>query len=417
MDVLRPRTKRVPRALVWLAVLVAAGVAVAWSLRAMSSAPKGTLVDRATLVTDVVRRETLLRSVSAAGTLVPERVRVVAASEDGVVDRVLVRPGSSVSVGQTIAQISNPALIEKVVDAQAQVDVARANIASARQQAAAAQLTQRAAIADAEAQAQVDVLRAHSTAKLIGQGLVPEVDYRKAQIDATKSRNDVAIGRAQLSVAAADASAKLAALQAQLAEAQAQLVAARAQVGALTVRAGAPGVVQSVAVDPGARVSQGAELARIADQRDLKAQLQVPEAALRDVSPGMPATIDTGAGTLPGHVERIAPAAQNGTVAVDVGFDRPLPSSIRPDGNVTGAIVLARLPHALTLARPAGANDGASLDLFKVVDGGTRAVRVRVRLGSGSTERVQLVSGLRAGDTAIVSDTSAYADSPELRLR
>jgi HlyD family secretion protein len=417
MDVPRPRKRRLTAVLSSLAGLLVLAAALAWSVRTFTTAPTGTAVDRATIVTDVVRRGTLTRSVSAAGTFVPQRVRIASATQEGIVEHVFVRPGSTVTVGSPVAQISNPVLVERVTDAESQVAVARANIASARQEREANQLTRRAAIADAQAQAQETAIEERSMSGLIRQGLVPSLSYRKAQIEAEKARNDVAIDRAQLAVSAAGDDAKIAALNAQLAQAQAALEAARAQVAALTVRAGAPGIVQSVALDAGAHVAQGAELARIADQRDLKAVLQVPESALGSVAPGMPARLDTSGGPVMGRVERIAPAAQNGTVAVDVTFDRPLPRAIRPDGTAGGAIELARLPNVLSVARPANAADGAAIDAYKIVDGGVRAVRVRVKLGTGSSDRIQIVSGLAAGDTVIVSDPTPYAGAAELRLR
>lgn len=218
-------------------------------------------------------------------------------------------------------------------------------------------------------------------------------------------------------VAQADGQAKVAAAQAQVDEARTQLAAAQANADALTVRASTSGIVQDVNVDPGTSLAPRAEIARIADTRHLKAVLQVAETDVHAVVPGMRAGIDGGDGSVAGRVSRIAPAAQNGTVAVDVVFEGALPGGSRPDASVTGTIVLARLPNAVSIARPAGAADGSTIDLFKVTRGGDGAVRVRVRLGQGSSDRVQVLSGLSPGDTVIVSDTSNYADQPVLRLK
>ena len=112
---------------------------------------------------------------------------------------------------------------------------------------------------------------------------------------------------------------------------------------------------------------------------------------------------------------RIAPAAQNGTVAVDVSLP-VLPPGARPDANVDGTIQVSQIANAVSIARPAGASDNSTLVVFKVVDGGRRAVRVRARLGRGSNDRVQVLSGLAPGDIVIVSDMSSYLDQSELRL-
>ncbi len=130
----------------------------------------------------------------------------------------------------------------------------------------------------------------------------------------------------------------------------------------------------------------------------------------------MRVALDTnGSGTLAGHVARVAPVAVNGSVAVDVALDRVRPG-IRSAQNVDGTIELLRLHRALTIARPAGAADGTTIDLFCLAPGGTRALRTRVRLGMGALDRVEVVSGLAAGSTVIVSDTSAFDHAAELRL-
>jgi hypothetical protein len=116
-----------------------------------------------------------------------------------------------------------------------------------------------------------------------------------------------------------------------------------------------------------------------------------------------------------GRVERIAPAAQNGTVAVDVSL-RDVRPGVRPDQSVAGTIELSHARDVVSIARPAGAPDNATVSLYVLDRDGTRATRTAVRLGSGSLDRVRVLAGIAAGDTVIVSDTSAY-DAPQLRIQ
>lgn len=417
MDVVRERKRGVPRAFYAVAGVLAAIAVAVWAMISLAHQQSAAVVDKSTLVLDVATRGTLVRSVSAQGAFAPERVRVASATQSGVVNEIFVKAGSVVVPGALIAQMQNPALDSQVADAQSALHVAQANLADAKQQAQASVIGQQTNLDDAQAQARTDALQAQSYASLHKSGLIAGLQYQQAQIQARKSADDVKNRRAQVSVAQADAQAKVAAAQAQVDQAQATLSAAQAQVSALTVRAAAAGIVQSVDVDPGTSVAPNAEIARIADTRELKAVLQVAESDVHAVSTGMPARVDTGNGTILGRVARIAPAAQNGTVGVDVTFNRPLPLGARPDANVDGTIILSKIPDALSIARPAGASDDTAIDLFKVVDGGTRAVRVRVRLGAGSNDRVAVLSGLSSGDTVIVSDMSAYPAQSVLRLR
>lgn len=417
MDVLRQRRRGLPLWGYGIGAAIVLLVLTVWGAGALQSHAGTTVVDKSSVVTDVVRQGAFVRSVSAQGTFTPDRVRVASATQGGVVNQIFVKPGSVVGAGTAIAQMQNPALDAAASDARSQFAVAQADLASARQQARAEQLTQQTTLADAQAQMEQSALQAHSLATLHHRGLVADVQYEQAIIAAKKNTNDVRIQQAQLGAASADAAAKVAAAEARVGQAQAQLVASVMQVDALRVRSAGGGIVQSVDVDPGASIPQNAVIARIADTGSLKAVLQVAEGDIHAVTAGMRATVDTGNGVLAGRVSRIAPAAENGTVATDVTFSHPLPRGVRPDTTVDGTILISSISNTLSIARPAGATDGSTIDVFKVVDGGALAVRVRVRLGQGSSDRVQVLSGLAPGDVAIVSDTSNYLGQSTLSLR
>jgi HlyD family secretion protein len=221
---------------------------------------------------------------------------------------------------------------------------------------------------------------------------------------------------AQIDVDSANQAAKIAAARAQFDQAGAQLAAKQAEVDSLVVRARSSGIVQSVAVDPGARIEAGAELARVADQRDLKAVLQVPEEQARAVEIGMRTRVAIGDENAVGRVARIAPSAQDGSVAVDVAFPHGLAAGARPDVNVDGTIELQTLRNVLSIARPAGVSDNATTSLYRLEANSSQAKLVRVTLGSGSADRVQVLSGLNAGDVVVVSDMSAYGGTSALLL-
>lgn len=418
MDVARNTRRKWPRTLLTFgAVALLIGVAV-WAITSLMRANTGaTTVDASTLVTDVAQRGTLIRSVSAQGVFAPERVRVVSAMQSGLVNQVFVKPGTAVVPGSVIAQMQNPALESAAIDARAQVDVAQANLASAREQAQASLIAQQTTYADQQSQMDQDRLQARSLAALHRKGLISDLAYERAEIQAKKSTNDVRSAHAQVGVGIADAHAKIAAAMAQVDQARAQLAADTAQVDALTVRASTVGIVQAVDVDPGMSLAQTAEIARIADTHALKAVLSVAESDVHAVLVGMRASIDTGNGSIRGRVSRIAPAAQNGTVAVDVSFSHALPPGARPDANVDGTIFINAIPNAVSIARPAGAADNSTIDVFKETAGGTRAIRTRIRLGQGSNDRVAVLSGIAPGDVVVVSDMSNYMDHATLRLR
>ena len=140
----------------------------------------------------------------------------------------------------------------------------------------------------------------------------------------------------------------------------------RKEVEELKVRAGTDGVLQELALQPGQSVAAGALLAKVARPDRLQAEVRIPETQAKDVRIGQKAAIDTRNGIIPGHVSRIDPAAQAGTVKVDVTLDGPLPEGARPDLNVEGTIEIERLPSVLFVGRPAFGQPEATVGLFRL---------------------------------------------------
>jgi HlyD family secretion protein len=416
MDVVRPKSGGLQRG-----ALIAVGgalltVAAIVALIVLTHTGGGIAIDRSSLVTDAVKRGTLARSIEASGSFAPQEVHIVAAVQPGTVQAVLVKPGARVVSETPIAQLQNPDLDADVTAARSELEVAQANLVSAQQQARAAALAQRSSYAAARAQEAMDATALSAQGEMHREGYVADQTYLIARIKAAQSQEQLDVAHAQIDVDSAEENAKIVAARAQVTQAQAQLAAKEAEVASLTVRAQAEGIVQSVAIDPGARVDAGTELARVADQRDLKAVLQVPEGQVHSVTIGMPVRVDTGNGVADGSVARIAPSAQDGSVAVDVSFSAELPVGARPDLNVDGTIQLQTLRNVLSIARPAGAADSSTLSLYRVDPRTSLAHLTQVQLGVGSTDRIEVLSGLAAGDIVIVSDASAYGGATTLRL-
>jgi HlyD family secretion protein len=190
----------------------------------------------------------------------------------------------------------------------------------------------------------------------------------------------------------------------------------RKQLDALKVRAGLRGVVQEVAAQRGQQVGITANLARVADPSKLKAEIRIPETQTRDIAIGQRVEINTRNGIVEGHVMRIAPAPIQGLLPVDVAIDGELPKNARPDMTVDGTIEIERLKDALYVQRPALSQEHGVITLFKYVEGGRGAVRVKVKLGRSSPTDIEILEGLNVGDRVILSDTSQFDAVNRIRL-
>jgi len=250
----------------------------------MHGGPVVPIIARSSVVFDSARIGTLVRSVRAAGTLVPDRVHVVATTAEGLVTDIAIRAGSRVAAGTVVAVLRNPDLDAAVEDARAQLGAARAELRSAREEANAARLDRAGAYRSALAEAERASEESRTDASLIRDGLIGTLQYRQATSKANETHALAEIAARKIGVDAALEDAKVAAAQAVVDRVAATLAADRAHVDTLVVRAGSSGVAQSVTADTGQRLTLGAELARIAEERDLKAVLQVAEGDMRGVA-------------------------------------------------------------------------------------------------------------------------------------
>ena len=156
----------------------------------------------------------------------------------------------------------------------------------------------------------------------------------------------------------------------------------------------------------GEHVTAGTSVAEVIQSDKLKAALQIAETQARDIQIGQPASIDTHNGIIPGHVTRIDPAVVNGTRTVDVALDGPLPPGAVPQLSVDGTIDLERMKDVLYVGRPALGNENSTLSLFKIDPDGKRRY---ARAGEGGPRignDIQVLEGLKEGDTVILSDMS-----------
>jgi multidrug efflux pump subunit AcrA (membrane-fusion protein) len=148
----------------------------------------------------------------------------------------------------------------------------------------------------------------------------------------------------------------------------------------------------------------------------LKAALQIAETQARDIQIGQPAAIDTHNGVIAGHVTRIDPSVVNGTRTVDVDLDGELPAGAVPQLSVDGTIDLERMNNVLYVGRPASGNENTTISLFKLDADGKTATRVPVKVGRASVNAIQVMEGLKEGDTVILSDMSRWDNVDRIKL-
>ncbi len=416
MDIPRPsaaRAKRIRHSLYAIGVVILIPLVTIGLSRLKPAAPS---VERATLLIDTVKRGEMLRQVRGLGTLVPEDIRWIPAMTEGRVERRLLRPGAVVSADSVILELSNPDLERQVVDAEWQLKAAEAEYTNLQVQLESDLLNQRAAAATVQADHRQAALQADVDEQLVKDGLTSQLNLKRSKVRAEELATRVELDQKRLEIASEAVKAQLAVQEARVEQLRALYELRRKQFDSLHVRAGVAGVLQLVPVEEGQQVAPGANLARVADPKRLKAEIRIPEVQAKDIQIGQVASVDTRNGIVPGRVVRIDPAVQNGTVTVDVTLEGALPQGARPDLSVDGTIEIERLPDVIYVGRPVHGQPESVVGIFKVSQDGKEATRVRVKLGRSSVSTIQIVEGLDVGDQVILSDMSAWDAFDRVRL-
>jgi len=400
-----------------VAVVVVAVLAVI-VLRLKPASPD---VERSTIWTDTAKRGDLTIQVRAStGSLVPreDSIQLIPAQTDATVVRIRVLPGAMVTPDTILMDLSDPELEQQLLNAQLGLRAAEADYKSLQATLQSTLMDKKTAAAQVNADYTQDQLQAQTDKALYDLGVISGLAYNKSKDTADQLTTQHQLSQQQLDVNEKAIEVQLASAQTKIDQAKALLALYQRQSAALQVRAGISGALAPLAtpLQVGQHVTAGTSVAEVIQLDKLKAALQIAETQARDIQIGQPATIDTHNGVIPGHVTRIDPAVVNGTRTVDVTLDGPLPPGAVPQLSVDGTIDLAYMKDVLYVGRPALGNENSTLSLFKLDPDGNSATRVPVKVGRASVNNIQVLEGLKAGDTVILSDMSRWDGVDHVRL-
>jgi HlyD family secretion protein len=322
------------------------------------------------------------QTLAISGSLVPQTRVDVRSKMPGRLERVLVTIGDRVAAGQLVATFDAREIDTQVEAADAAVNVAKAALAAAD-----------AALANA-------TLELDRARNLFERGALP-----RQRLDAAETAHRSAEAQRDLA-------------QANLAQAGAAARRAREVRRDASLTSPITGVIVERNFDPGNLVAPGdSAVVAVADTRVLKLEAGVAELEAGRLKAGMPARVSVQArpgDVYEGRLAALAPEidAKNRHFRVEVrvpNADGQLLSGMY----ATAAIETARAQQVVTVPREAvGLRDGKRVVLRLA---GERIEAVPVREGITDGGRVQVVSGLAAGDLLVADARRALAPGTRVR--
>ena len=145
------------------------------------------------------------------------------------------------------------------------------------------------------------------------------------------------------------------------------------------------------------------------------AVLDLPSAVSGGVQLGQSVSVSFRSGiTAPGKIAHIDSASGSETIPVTVQLGVSMPEFSGRD--VNGTIHIKSLNDVIYVGRPEAASANAETTLFKLEPDGHHAVRVKVRLGSASVTKIQVLDSLHIGDRVILNNLAKYEAYDRIRI-
>lgn len=316
------------------------------------------------------------------------------------VEKVLVREGDAVKVGQLLVALDDDDLRAQLQQAQAALGTANARLKSQFELSGpvATQGLAQSRVNMEYAQSDLERNKSLHAKGFIGDARLQDVE--RAAVSARAAYQQAAAQATANTRGGAEAQATLARVR----EAQGAVLVVRAKLEQTSITAPADGRVIARSVEVGDVAQAGKKLLTLAITGETRLVAQIDEKNLRFVKEGMRAVASADAFPdvkFDAELIYLAPAVDvtRGTVEARLRVPKP-PTILRDDMTVSAEVVLAQKPNVLSIPGNALREAGERKYVLMVRAGS--AQEQDVQIGVQSLQRVEIVSGLSAGDEVIV---------------
>lgn len=392
----------------WLkrsAFLTGALVFVGWQLSRPSSDIK---IDRSEIRIASVQQNDLPFTISGFGKLISKNKRLLTAPTIATVEEILVLPGTQVTANTVIMKLSNPDLLLQVNNAQMELVRHNASLRELRVNQKSEYLAYQANLVKINSDLAAAQLKVEAQTSLAAKGIVSALEFKRSKLTEDQFLKQLKIEQQRLSHLKTAHQEKIAVQGLFAKQLKANLALKLSLQAGLVIHADIEGVLQSLPVSLGQSVAAGEQLALVASNKTMIAQLQIPQGEAQDIAIGHQAEINTRGALVRGVVNRIDPIITNGSVIIDIDITQELPANARPELKVEGKVEIGMINDALYVKHPVGVKANSSQQLFALLDNKQSAIQRTMKFGRIIGNNIELLSGASSGEQFIISDTSSF---------
>jgi len=166
---------------------------------------------------------------------------------------------------------------------------------------------------------------------------------------------------------------------------------------------------------PGASVSEGQQIARVADFSNYKLKGSISNSWAGRVVTGQKVEVRNQGKTLSGTIENIMPAVSQGMMECLIRIDKGDIANLRPDQQLEIRVIISYKENVLRLSNGPYYKDRGNKEMYVVR--GNKAYRTKILFGDANFDYVEVMEGLQAGEKVIVTDIAEKYTREEIRVR
>lgn len=353
----------------------------------------------------------------AFGELFSAEERMLTSEAAGKVSAIYLRPGAVVRPDTVILSLANPELTQSYQSAVGDFKAEKAQLESFELEQENERLDYQGRIADIESALERAQLELQVNTELSERGVSARLDIQRAELTVNQETKRLAFEKQKYAHFLKVQAFQLKQRQIELEQQDQEVALLKQQLDDMDVKAGIHGTLQSLDVELGESLPQGASLGRVGSVETLLARLRVPQHQADQIAVGAPVELTTRKGQITGEVNRIESLVNNGVVLAEITLTGELPVDARPLAPVTGQIYMQTVNDALYVKQIAGLRPMSQLERFVVTgDNSEQATKRQIRLGDLTKGKLIIQSGIKANEQFIAQMQDEWAPHTTINI-
>jgi HlyD family secretion protein len=364
-----------------------------------------------------VARGIFSEAITVPGKILPVNIVYLDAMEAGRVENIFVESGSLIKKGDKILRLANPNLLMDIMWRESELFEASNNMRNTRLSMEQFKLQLNRQLFDIENQLQQQRRLYERYTELDKGNLISRHQYELA-----KDQYEYLVKQKELTVESQKSElkfrqAQIEALEESLTRMQANLDVVKQRQENLTLAAPVSGQLTSLTAELGESISQGTRLGQIDQWDGFMVKASIEERFIAQIKPKDPGEFEFAGQTYQVDVKKIYPEVKDGKFEVNFEFMGEHPPGLKRGQTLHIRLTAVDPSDSLLLPRGDFVQATGGKWVYVLEDGNKSALRRRIQVGRQNPEVLEVIAGLRKGESIVASSYEDFENCDRLIIK